>query len=332
VKETLRLLTEAFGPSGSEEQVRDIICSQIEGLADEVRSDALGNLIAVKRGSDKRVMLAAHMDEIGLIVTYVDEKGFLRFGRIGGVRPVTLVGSRVRFADGTVGVIGAEKLDDPSKVPGFDKLYIDIGATSRDAVHLRVGDVACMDRPLVDVGHRIIAKALDDRIGCTVLIEALRRLKNTRHEAVFVFTTQEEVGLRGATASAYGTDPDVAIAVDVTGTGDTPGKPPVAPAPALSLGEGAAIKVKDGGMLAHRGVKDLLVRRAEEHDIPYQLEVLEAGTTDARAMQTTRAGVPAGCISVPCRYIHTASELADIRDADAAVRLIVAVLENEIEL
>jgi endoglucanase len=149
-----------------------------------------------------------------------------------------------------------------------------------------------------------------------------------RHDVYFTFTTQEEIGLRGATASGFGVDPEVALAVDVTATGDTP----KAPTMAVSLGGGAAIKVRDGGMLAHPGVKELLVRRAEERGLPYQLEVLEGGTTDARAIQTSRAGVPTGVISIPCRYIHTASEMIDLGDLESAVNLLLAFLEGEIEL
>ena len=327
MKETLRTLTEAFGPSGSEQQVREVILREVEQYADETQVDALGNLVALRKGPGQRVMLAAHMDEIGLIVSHIDGKGFLRFATVGGVRPLTLIGGRVRFADGTPGVIGVEKLEDPGKVPDLARLFIDIGAASKEEVHLRVGDVAVMDRPFDEAGSRVIAKAVDDRAGCAILIEVLRRLGDSRHELHFAFTTQEEVGLRGATTCAYSVDPQLALAVDVTPAGDTP----KAAKMAISLGGGAAIKVRDGGMLAHPGVKDLLVRRAQEREIPYQLEVLENGTTDARAMQTSRAGVPTGVISVPCRYVHTASEMIDIRDAQASADLVLAVLENELE-
>jgi endoglucanase len=324
----LKRLSEAYGPSGNEQQVRELIRAEVEPLADEVRVDALGNLTAVKRGSGKRVMLAAHMDEIGVVVTYIDEKGFLRFSQIGGLRALTLIGNRVRFADGTIGVIGVEKLDDQTKVPDLDKLYIDVGAKGKDDVRVRLGDVACLDRPFAGNDGRIVGKAMDDRVGCAVLIEALRRLKHTEHEAHFAFTTQEEVGLRGATTCTYCIDPDMAIAVDVTTTGDTPR----AHAMAVSLGQGPAIKVRDAGMLAHPAVKELLIKRAEEAGIKYQLEVLDGGTTDARAMQTTRAGIPAGAISVPCRYVHSVSEMIDAADADAAADLIVAVLEHDIPI
>lgn len=328
MKDTLSKLCEAYGPSGNEGQVRDLIRSEIEGLADSVRVDALGNLIAVKGSGGRRVMLAAHMDEIGVIVSHIDDNGFLRFATVGGVWSLGLLGGRVVFADGTVGVIGMEKLDDREKVPGLSKFFIDIGAEKKEDVHLKVGDMAGMTRPFVANGGRWVGKSMDNRAGCAVLIETMRRLKAPKHEVHFVFTTQEEVGLRGATTSAFGIDPDIAVAVDVTGTGDTPKAAPMA----VSLGGGAAIKVRDGGMLAHMGMKDLLVQRAEENGIAYQLEVLEGGSTDGRAIQTSRAGVPTGVVSVPTRYIHSPSEMIDERDAEACVALLLTLVENEITL
>ena len=332
MKELIKKLTETYGPSGHEERIREVIRGEIEGLADEVRVDALGNLIALKRGKGQgiKVMLSAHMDEIGIIVTHVDEKGFLRFAPVGGVRPLTLLGGRAVFADGTVGTFGMEKREpeEAKKIPTFDKLYLDVGAKDKESVPVKVGDVACFQRPFVAQGDRLIAKAFDDRIGCAVLIQVMRDLKETPHDVYFVFSVQEEVGLRGATTSTYGIQPDLGISVDVTRTGDTPEAHPMA----VSLGAGPAIKVKDGRMLAHPAVKDLLVRTAEELGIPYQLEVLERGTTDAAAIQISREGVPAGCLSIPCRYVHTPSEMVDYNDVANAVKLLVAVLSKPIEL
>ena len=330
MKDLVKKLVETFGPSGYEGHVRDLIRSEVESLADEVRTDALGNLIATRRGSEgaQKVMLSAHMDEIGVIVSYVDEKGFCRFQPVGGVRALTLYGGRVLFENGTVGAIGLEKLGDPNRVPAREKFFIDVGATSKEDCPVSVGDVACFLRPFEDRGDRLIAKAFDDRIGCAVQIGVMRELKDTPHEVSFVFSTQEELGLRGAQTSAYGLDPDLGIAVDVTRTGDTP----EAPTMAMQLGDGPAVKVKDGGMVAHPAVKDLLVRTAEEHGIPYQLEVLVGGTTDARAIQVSRAGVPTGCVSVPCRYVHSPSEVVDYRDVVNAVELLTALLSGPIEL
>jgi putative aminopeptidase FrvX len=330
LRELIKKLVETYGPSGQEGRVRSLIRDEIRGLADEVRTDALGNLIATRHGPQgaRKVMLSAHMDEIGLIVSYVDEKGFCRFQRVGGVAPLNLHGGRVLFEDGTVGAIGLEKLEDASKVPGLAKFFIDVGATGNEDCPVGVGDVACFLRPFTDRGDRLIAKAMDDRIGCAVLIGVMRELKDTPHDVSFVFSVQEELGLRGAQTSAYGLDPDVGIAVDVTDTGDTP----EAPTMAMKLGDGPAIKVKDGGMIAHPAVKNLLMRRAEEHSIPYQLEVLEEGTTDARAIQVSRAGVLTGCLSIPCRYVHSPSEMVDYRDVLNVVKLLAALLSETIEL
>ena len=326
MKELIKKVTEVYGPSGHEEQIRDILRAEVEPLVDEVRVDALGNLIALKRGdgAGKKVMLAAHMDEIGLIVSYVDEQGFLRAQPIGGVDVMTLVGGRVCFADGTIGVLAPEKRDDFKKEPELARVYIDIGACSRDEAKDRLGQAVGFTRPLADLGRRIVAKALDDRIGCAVLVQTLRQLGNSPHDVYFVFSVQEEVGLRGARTSAYGVEPDMGIAVDITLAADTP----EAPKMAMKLGAGPCIKVMDGGMLSHPGVKNLLIETAEAHGIPYQLEVLRGGTTDAAAIQLVRSGVPASCVSIACRYFHTPSEMVDMDDVENTVKLLVAVLER----
>jgi putative aminopeptidase FrvX len=325
VRELIKKLVETYGPSGAEEQIRNVIRAEVEPLVDDVRVDALGSLIAHKSGDGQRVLLDAHMDEIGVMVTYIDEKGFARFTRIGGVSPLTCIGSRVAFEDGKIGVIGVErKRDDADKIPKLEQLYIDVGATDRDDSPVQVGDPAVFVRPFTTQGTRLIAKAMDDRIGCAVLIEMLRRLEETPHDLYVVFAVQEEVGLRGARTSAYGIEPDVGIAVDVTGTGDTPEAKPMA----VKLGDGPAVKVQDRGMIAHPRVRRLLVERAEEAGIPYQLEVLEYGTTDAAAMQLVRSGVPAGCLSIPCRYVHSPSEMVEESDVENGVRLLLEVLQK----
>jgi putative aminopeptidase FrvX len=187
---------------------------------------------------------------------------------------------------------------------------------------VRVGDAAVFERPFAVQGRRRVAKAMDDRIGCAVLVETLRRLERTPHEVHFVFSVQEETTLSGARTAAYGIEPDMAIAVDVTGTGDTPESRPMA----VELGKGPAVKVQDAGMIAHPTVREWLVRAAEAAGVPYQMEVLERGTTDAAAMQLVRAGVPSGCLSIPCRYIHTPSEMVDGEDVEGAVRLLLHAL------
>jgi endoglucanase len=323
----IRRLVETNSPSGNEEVIRALIQAEIEPLVDEWRVDPLGSLVGYKKGTvgDKRIVLAAHMDEIGVMATYIDEKGFIRFTSIGGIRTLTCVGSRVIFANGTTGVIGLEeKSAKAGRAPTFDQLYLDVGATSPADCPVQIGDSAAFVRPFVAQGTRLISKAMDDRIGCAILIETLRQLKETPQDIYFVFSVQEETTLSGAQTSAYGIDPDLAIAVDVTFTGDTPECHPMA----VSLGKGPAIKIQDRGMIAHPAVRDLMIDCAKDADIAYQLEILTGGTTDAAAIQLVRAGVPAGCLSIPCRYIHTPSEMVDMRDVEHSIQLLSEVLKR----
>ena len=329
MKQLLRTLTDTFSPSGNEEAIRSVILKEVRESGDDSRVDALGNLI-VRKGrlsnnsaGGRRIMIAAHMDEIGLMMTHVDEKGFIRFTGIGGIYPRNLPGGRVRFASGLAGVIGLEPTNHATDVPEMDKMFIDVGASSKKDCPVKVGDVASFERPFLDLGDRVAAKSMDDRVGCAVAIEALRRLKSTPHEVYFVFTTQEEVGTRGAQTSAFGIDPDLGFSIDVTGWGDTPGKKDLS----VDLGKGPAIKIRDGGMLSDPRVVEWMTRTADKARIPYQREVLLGGTTDARAMQLVRGGIPVGCISIPCRYVHSPSEMIDMRDVENAVKLIVAMLQ-----
>ncbi len=318
MKPLIQKLVEIVGPSGYESAVRDLVRGEIEGLVDEIRVDALGNLIARRGHKNKgglRVMLSAHMDEIGVIATHVDEKGFVRFTTIGGVRAHTCIGGRVRFLNGAQGLIYMERSEDSSRLPGIENLYIDVGAADRKSCPVKVGDLAAFERPFLDLGDRLVSKAMDDRISVAVLVETLRQLKSSPHELYFVFSTQEEVGLRGATTAAYGIDPDLGVAVDVTATGDTPKGLRME----VGLGKGPAIKVRDGGMLSDPRVVRWMVETAEAAGLPYQLEVLEGGTTDARAIQMARAGVPSGCVSIPTRYIHSPSEMVDYGDRKSVV-------------
>ncbi len=331
MKPLLQKLTETFSPSGYETTIREVIREEIKPLADEIRVDVLGNLIARKGNpgkNGKKIMLAAHMDEIGLIATHIDDNGFIRFTTLGRVRPHTLLGGRIRFAAGIPGVIGGERISDTTKAYTIEQLFIDVGAANRKACPVKVGDVAAFERPFLDLGSRLVAKAMDDRIGCAVLIEVLRGLKNTPHELYFVFSTQEEVGIRGVTGAAFGLDPDLGLAIDVTGTGDTPKGSKME----VSLGKGPAVKVKDAGMIADPRIVDWMIRTAEKAELPYQREVLEGGTTDARAMQLARSGVPAGCLSIPCRYVHSPSEMVDYNDVQNAVKLLLALLNTPVEI
>ncbi|MCL4804600.1 MAG: M20/M25/M40 family metallo-hydrolase [Anaerolineae bacterium] len=334
MNDLIRMLVEAYGPSGFEDGIREIIRPLVEPHVDEVRVDAMGNLIAFKRAAGgqanpHKVMIAAHMDEIGVMVSHITEKGFLRFTNIGGVFSHTLMGGRVRFEDGTLGVIGSDRIDDRSAIHPLSKHFIDVGATSREDCPVRVGQAANFDRPFEARGRHLTAKSMDDRIGCVVAIEALRHLPaDIAHDLYFVFSVQEEVGTRGAEVAANGIMPDVSIALDVTLTGDVPEARPMD----VSLGSGPAIKVKDSGMISHPGLVRLMRRRAEEAGITYQMEVLDGGSTDARAMQLAGPGSVAGCISIPCRYVHSPSETVDAEDVAGAVALLVALLTGDMEL
>ena len=345
MKSLIQKLVETPGPSGHETQIRAVICEEIEPLVDEVRVDNLGNLIARKAPtiledypgrSRPKIMLAAHIDEIGVINTHVDENGFIRFLPVGGVRPHSCLGGRVRFLNGTEGVIGVEqnlgapRAETSSSMPDFDQMFIDVGASNRKECSLRVGDMAVFDRPFLDLGNRLVSKAMDDRIGVAVLIESLRQIKSQSisipHQLFLVFSVQEEVGLRGAMTAAFAVDPDLGLALDVTACGDTPRGIKMD----VGLGKGPAIKVRDEGMLADPRMVDWMIDTAKHARLPYQLEVLVGGTTDARSIQLTRTGVPAGCLSIPCRYIHSPSEMVDFDDVQNAVKLLIELLRNPV--
>lgn len=334
MKELIRKLCAVYGPTGQEEAVREVIRTELADAVDEVRVDALGNLIAIKRPTQsgshigKKIMLAAHMDEIGVMVSHVDDNGFMRVSNVGYVLNAAVLGTQVMFADGTRGVFGSEGEAIVKDKPETGKLYLDVGAPSKADLGLQVGDQAVFRTEFVDGGKRLLAPNFDDRIGCAVLIQSLRELKETPNQVIAVFTVQEEVGLRGATTAAFGVEPDVMLALDVTPTGDVP---EIKSMP-VALGKGPAIKVKDTQMLAHSGVRRWLVNTAEAYEIPYQLEVLELGSTDAAAVQTSRAGVPAGAVSIPSRYVHQPSQMVDYDDVQNSVRLLVNALSGSVEV
>jgi endoglucanase len=329
MKQLLKTLTETFAPSGYEDAVREIILKEVKALADEVRVDALGNLIVRKKPTrasktSKRIMLAAHMDEIGVIVSHVDKKGFVRFTNIGGTFGRYTLGARVRFLNGVTGVVGYDRLEQIDNILPINKMYIDVGATSRENCPVKVGDIAAFERSFIEMGDRLVAKSLDDRAGVTVLIETLRALKSTPNDLYFVFTTQEEVGSRGAGSATFGIEPEIGIAIDVTPTGDTPSSLKMV----MELGKGPCVKFRDVGMIADPRVVNWMTQSAEKTKIPYQREVLLVGTSDAKEMQISRAGVMAGALSIPVRYVHSASEMVDINDMKNSVKLLTAMLSK----
>lgn len=323
--ELTKKLVETWGPSGYEHRIRAVIREEATELADEMWVDGLGNLICRVGRGGKKILVAAHMDEIGLMTNYQEpESGFLRFTNIGGLRTNTLNGNRALFEDGTVGVIAVQ--DDGGK--SLNDFYIDVENES-GANAVPVGQPAGFLREMQLRGSRIIAKSLDDRIGCVVALETMRNLnKETPNEIYFAFTVQEEVGLRGARTAAQAIRPDIGVAIDVTGSGDQiRGRKMM-----VKLGGGAAVKVHDPGLTVPPAIKNWMIARCEADDIPYQLELLAGGTTDASVIQMADAGVPSGCISIPTRYLHTTSETVDLNDVRACIRLLTGLLANPIEI
>ncbi|MBQ3038154.1 MAG: M42 family metallopeptidase [Clostridia bacterium] len=317
----LKKLTEVFGPSGREKNISEFIKSEVSAYADEVSTDALGNLIVRKKGTKSKIMLAAHMDEIGIVATFTDENGFIRFSAVGGLYNKDLLGRRVRFENGIVGVIGSEEDNKDRKIP---KMYVDIGAKDKESAEKLVstGDMAVFCGEFYENSDTVISKALDNRAGCYVLIEALKNVKSD-NDLYFVFTSQEEVGLRGARTSAFKIAPDYALAVDVTDTGDTPEGIKMA----VKSGKGAAIKVMDRSVLCDTFVRSVLVELAKKNNIDYQLEVMNDGGTDAGAISLSGSGVKTGGISIPTRYIHSPSELISKKDLNDCTDLLISFAE-----
>ena len=328
LRDTLKTLLSAYGPSGNEHAVAEAVKSLIAAHVDSMRTDALGNLIVEKYGTEengKRIMFSAHMDHIGFIVTDIDENGFLRVHNVGGIN-LSISGARhVIFENGVEGVLFCQ----PTKgeTPAMKHLFIDIGAESREEAEqsVMIGDMAVYAPDYFELGaHRMASPAMDDRCCCALLCELLMYLDEPKNTVVGVFSTQEEVGTRGAKVAAYSVNPDLGVGLDVTAWGDTP----ETKLPAVSLGRGAAIKFIDNSMIATPAVRDALLRAAEEAGVPVQREVLPFGGQDGAAIQHARAGIPAGTVSIPCRYIHSPVETIDIRDLEGALRLLLQFVED----
>lgn len=333
----LERLCQAPGIGGRERAVRDIVREELTPLVDSVRVDTLGNLIATRNGSGPRIMIAAHIDEIGFMVRFVDDDGFIRLQPVGGFDPRVLVAQRVlvhpRDGDPIPGALQPGTKPTHLLGPGeskeikLDDLFVDTGLPA-DQVRegISIGDMITLERDTVQMGDHVVSKALDDRLGVYVMIEAVRAAARGGAEVVAVATTQEEVGLRGATTAAYDIEPDIAIALDVTIAGDIPGMPK--DAAVTRLGDGAAIKMFDSSQIPSHALVETLRAVAEQRNIPHQLEVLPRGGTDAGAIQRSRTGAFTGTISMPCRYVHTVNETASVTDIDACVDLLAAFIEQ----
>ena len=342
----LKELSEAFGVSGHEHEVRERIIKAIEGQVDEYRVDALGNLIALKRGRgggrSLKVMVAAHMDEMGLMITHVEKSGFLRFRPVGGIDDRILLAKKVVIgAQRVPGVIGIKpvhllKTEERNRVEKADQLTIDIGASSQEEAEraVKIGDPAAFAIEFIEVkgeglgppnGLKVVkGKAFDDRVGCALLVELLKG--DYPFELHAAFTVQEEVGLRGARVAAYAIEPDAAFVLEGTICDDLPKKKDVSPT--TRLGNGPAISITDRSFIAAKGLIKLLVDTAQAEGIPYQFKQPGVGGTDAGAIHLARAGVPSAVVSVPCRYIHSPASLLSLRDFDNALCLMRAALSR----
>ena len=320
----IRELVQVKGVSGNEGGVAAYIKGQIMPYVDKVYEDALGNLVAVRKGEGPKVMLMAHMDEIGLVATFIDEKGFIRVSSVGYVNPKVTVGRPVVFENGVMGVFvtGNEDKTDLK----LKDCYIDIGAADKEEAlqRIEVGMTASFVSETFETGNKIVSNALDNRVGCYCLMETLRRLKENTCELYAVFTVQEEVGLRGAKVSGFEISPEIAIALDVTLSGDHPD----AESTAASLGKGAAIKIRDRSAICAKELVEDFENIAARKGIPAQRDVLSSGGTDIGSVQLLGQGVKVGGISIPIRYCHSATEMADRRDIEATIGLLTAYLEK----
>lgn len=322
---TLQALNACHGPSGDEGQIAAVIRELAAPYADECRVDTMGNLIVRKKGTGPKVMFAAHMDSIGFVITHIDEKGFLRFGKIGGLPAADVLSTPVRFKSGIRGVVCLDNKVQAKNMT-LEDLYIDIGAKDEgEAKHMvQVGDTAVYDAAPFAMADRLVSPYMDNRISCTALLLAMEQLKESENDLYFVFTVQEELGLRGAKTAAFGIDPDYGIAVDVTLSDDELNAKHFG---SSVFGAGAAIKVMDNSVICHPEMVSRLAALAEEKGIAYQRDIIRAGGTDAGAIHLNGAGVRTGGISIPCRYVHSPVEMVDRRDVEAVAALVAAFAE-----
>ncbi len=324
------------GAPGREEKIRNLVAAEIKPFVDELSTDNMGNLIAVKKGRDpKKVMVAAHLDEIGFMVTHIDDKGFLNFHTLGGFDPKTLTAQRVivHGRKDLIGVMGAKPIhvmspEEKNKVAQLNDYFIDLGMPKEEVEKfVRAGDVVTRERGLVEMGNCINSKSLDNRISVFVLIETLRRLDIPAFDTYAVFTVQEEVGIRGASVAAHSINPDFGIALDTTIAFDTPGAK--AHEKITELGKGTAIKIMDASAICDYRMVNFLKQTAERNNITYQTEILTAGGTDTAGLQRFgKHGSISGAISIPTRHIHQVIEMVHKDDVLNSIRLLTLALEE----
>jgi len=338
--DVLERLSNACGVAGREEEVRALMKRFLKPSVDEIREDKLGNVIGIRKGKKNApaVMLAAHMDEIGLMVKNITKEGFIQFAKIGGIDDRILIAQKVVVHTDKgplTGIIGSKpphilKEEEKKKVIEAENLFIDIGASDKEEAQkmgVRVGDPVSFDIKFARVGKdAVVGKAFDDRVGCAALIETMKRLPEVDCTVYAVGTIQEEVGLRGATIAAFQLYPDVGVAIDVTIAGDIPGVKEVE-AP-IKMRKGPSLTVADRGLITHPKVLRMFIDAAKESKVPYQLESGLEGSTDAARIALTRGGVPSGVISIPTRYIHSPASMLSLRDVENAVKLAVTAVKN----
>jgi putative aminopeptidase FrvX len=340
LSENLKMLSNACGVAGREEEVRDIMVRLLEPLADEIVVDKLENVIALKKGKkgSSRVMLAAHMDEVGLMVKTITKEGFIQFAKMGGIDDRILLAQKVivHTSKGALrGIVGSkpphiQKEEERKKILTYDELFIDVGADSKENANdmgVKVGDVISFDVEYGKTGeNKVIGKAFDNRAGCAVMVEALKQLENTECTVYAVGTVQEEVGLRGAATAAFGVDPDFGFALDVTIAGDVPGVREFDSS--VKMGKGPSLTVSDAGLITNPKMLRMLIEVAEENKIPFQIETGIAGATDAGRISLARKGVPCANISVPARYIHSPVSMISLKDAENCAKLAAAAVQK----
>ena len=330
----LESLSNAFGPPGNEEEIRTILRKELEEHADETRVDKLGNVFFVHHGKDNspKVMLASHMDEVGFIVTFMDNNGFLRFHTLGGITSNVMPGQTIllRGTKGDIkGLVGTKpphlmKEDERNKVTVMDELFLDIGASSlkeSEQKGIEIGTNGVFDVKFTELGKGFLkGKALDDRAGCTVLVEAFKALKNSPYNIVAIGTVQEEMGMRGARTAAWQADPDYALALEGTFAVDVPGSSPETVSSKLK--GGPVVTILDQTVITHPIVLKTLIKVGKEKSIPFQFKQLPMGGTDSGAIHLTKAGIPSGTVAVPCRYIHGPASVTHVDDVKNTVKLV----------
>ena len=336
----LKELSEARGIPGQEENIRRIVRRELTPIVDSLETDSMGNLIGRKQGSGsgarRKVMIAAHMDEIGFIVKHIDDNGFLRLQPLGGFDPKQLFAQRMRVDDiegrARRGVLNyaakpihLQRGNQNNEPPTLGQFFLDLGMQARRVKKLiRVGAMVTLDRTAHQVGDCVMGKCMDNRIGVFVMIEAMKKIGEHAVDILPVATVQEEIGLRGALTSAYALAPDIGIALDVTLACDVPGT--TGHDTITELRKGCAIKIMDSSMVSHPKLIGHFREIAEAQDITHQMEILPFGGTDGGALQRSRGGIPSMTLSVPCRYVHTVNEMCSKKDIQGAIDLLAAYL------